>query len=186
MAAFRDEWKDDEQLRADLDNYVRNNMTRSAVLQSIERDYASYNWSLATLDRRLRYFGLSYTNHDTSLDEMNVAIHKELNGAGKLLGYRAMNDKLRVKHNVKVPRHLVHNAMAELEPERLEGRSLKKKGKKNKINLTSYGPLWLGSLDGHDKLCGYQSSTLHLEYMDAWIHLQERLSFCFCHTQIQV
>ena len=43
-----------------------------------------------------------------------------------------MNHKLRTEHNVQVPRHLVHNVMAELDPEGLEARNLSKKKKKPK------------------------------------------------------
>ena len=43
--------------------------------------------------------------------------------------------------------------MAELDPEGLEARNLETK-KKPKGQFTSEGPLWVVSLDGHDKLCG--------------------------------
>ena len=93
---------------------------------------------------------------------MADAVHKELEGPGKLLGYRAMNQKLRTEHNVQVPRHLVYNVMAELDPEGLEARNLQRKKKKVKGHFTSEGPLWVVSLDGHDKLCGCQNSTFPL------------------------
>ena len=57
---------------------------------------------------------------------------------------------------------LVHNVMAELDPEGLEARNLQKRKKKPKGNFTSEGPLWVVSLDGHDKLCGFQNSTFIL------------------------
>ena len=78
------------------------------------------------------------------------------------LGYRALNQKLRNEHNIKVPRHLVHNVLKELDPEGLESRALNKKTKKPKVPFSSEGPLWLASLDGHDKLCGYQNWTFPL------------------------
>ena len=79
-----------------------------------------------------------------------------------MLGYRAMHQKLRTERNVLVPCHLVYNVMAELDPEGLEARNLQRKKKKVKGHFTSEGPLWLVSLDGHDKLCGYQNSTFPL------------------------
>ena len=79
-----------------------------------------------------------------------------------MLGYRAMHQKLRTERNVLVPRHLVYNVMAELDPEGLEARNLQRKKKEVKGHFTSEGPLWLVSLDGHDKLCGYQNSTFPL------------------------
>ena len=93
---------------------------------------------------------------------MSDAVHKELEGPGKLLGYRAMNQKLRTEHNVQVPRHLVYNMMAELDPEGLEARNLQQKKKKKKGHFTSEGPLRVVSLDGHGKLCRYQNSTFPL------------------------
>jgi len=75
-----------------------------------------------TLDRRLRHFGIYYINYDTPVEAVSDAVEKELEGPGKLLGYRAMNQKLRTEHNVQVPRHLVSNVMAELDPEGLEAR----------------------------------------------------------------
>ena len=51
--------------------------------------------------------------------------------------------------------------MTELDPEGLEARIFQKK-KKPKGNLTSEGPLWVVSLDGHDKLCRFQNSTFPL------------------------
>ena len=47
------------------------------------------------------------------------AVKKELGAPRRLLGYRAMNHKLRTEHNVQVPRHLVHNVIAELDPKRI-------------------------------------------------------------------
>ena len=64
------------------------------------------------------------------LTSVSDAVQKELEGPGKLLGYRAMNQKLRTEHNVQVPRHLVYNVMAELDPEGLEARNLQQKKKK--------------------------------------------------------
>ena len=78
---------------------------------------------------------------------MSDAVQKELEGPGKLLCYRAMNQKLRTEHNVQVPCHLVY-VMAELDPEGLEARNLQRKKKKVKGHFTSEGPLWVVSLDG--------------------------------------
>ena len=38
---------------------------------------------------------------------------KEINGPGKLLGYRAMNQKLRAEYSIHVPLHLAHNLMGD-------------------------------------------------------------------------
>ena len=155
-------WKEDTNLEEDLKKYIQQNLKRSEVLDFISRDYPQYNWSLSSLDRRLRHFNIFYISYDTPLADVESAVRKELQGPGRLLGYRALNQKLRIEHRIKVPRHLVYNMMANLDPEGLEARNLQKKTKKAKIPFTSDGPLWLVSLDGHDKLCGYQNSTFPL------------------------
>ena len=160
--ASRSEWKEDNQLEHDLRKYVSQNLKRSEILDFVQRDFSEYTWSTATLDRRLRHFGIYYINYDIPVEAVSDAVQKELEGPGKLVGYRAMNHKLRTEHNVQVPRHLVYNVMAELDPEGLEARNLQQKKKKKKGYFTSEGPLWVVSLDGHDKLCGYQNSTFPL------------------------
>ena len=52
--------------------------------------------------------------------------------------------------------------MQDVDPEGLEERSVRKKEKKKKILFQSKGSLWLVSLDGHDKLYGYQNWTFPL------------------------
>ena len=156
------DWKSDYVLKADLANYVRQNLKRSEILDFMKQDYVQYNWSLATLNRRLQFFDIRYIDYNVQLETVACAVQKELQGPGKLLGYQAMNQKLRTEHNVKVPRHLVHNMMRQLDPEGIEGRNLQKKAKPVKKPFTSEGPLSVISLDGHDKLCGYQNSTFLL------------------------
>ena len=121
----------------DLKKYTSQNLKRSEVLDFMQRDFLQYSWSLPTLDRRLRHFGIYYTNYNTPLAAVSDAVQKELDGPGRLLGYRAMNQKLRTEHNVQVPRHLVHNVMAELDLDGLEARNLQRKKKKPKGQFTS-------------------------------------------------
>lgn len=73
-----------------------------------------------------------------------------------------MNQKLRTEHNILVLHHLIHNMMAELDPEGLKARNLQRKGKKAKGHFSSEGVIWRVSLDGHDTLCGYRNSTFPL------------------------
>ena len=95
------------------------------------------------------------------MEAVRDAVEKELEGPGKLLGYRAMNQKLRTEYNIKIPRHLVENVLGDLDPDGVAGRSLVKR-KKGEKPFVSEGPLWLVSVDGHDKLCGYQNWTFPL------------------------
>ena len=126
-------WKDDDELKADLEQYVRQNLKRSEILDFVKRDFPEYAWSIATLDRRLRQFGIRYIDYTTSIGAVSEAVQQELNGPGKLLGYIALNQKLRTEHDIKVPRHLVHTVLADLDPEGLGARRLQNKGKKPKI-----------------------------------------------------
>ena len=79
-------------------------------------------WSLRTLDRRLRHFGIRYTNTDVTVAEVKSAVRKELGGPGKRLGYRAMHNKIRKEYLLNVPRNLVHAVMFDLDQEGLEAR----------------------------------------------------------------
>ena len=107
-------------------------MRRREVLDFVRRDYPQYSWSLPTLDRHLRHFNIRYINYETPVDVVEHAVQKALDGPGRLLGYRAINQKLRTEHDMKVPRHLTYDVMAELDPVGLEARNLQKKEKKNK------------------------------------------------------
>ena len=162
MMASNTDWKINEDLRSDLDKYVRENIKKCEILDFVKRDYPDYPWSMPTLSRRLKHFGIKYINYETPLEAVTDAVSKELNGPGRCLGYRALNQKLRNERNIKVPRHLVHNVLAELNPEGLESRAVNKKIKKQKVPFSSEGPLWLVSLDGHNKLCSYQNWTFLL------------------------
>ena len=89
--ASNSEWKEDNQLENDLRKYVCQNFKRSEILDFVQRDFPEYTWSIATLDRRLRHFGVYYINYGTPVAAVSDAVQKELEGPGKLLGYRAMN-----------------------------------------------------------------------------------------------
>ena len=96
-----------------------------------------------------------------------------------------MNQQLRTEHNVQVPCHLVYNVMAELDPEGLEARNLQRKKKKVKGHFTSDGPLWAVSLDGHDKLCGYQNSTFPLGVYTSIDTFSRKILFLFvCYSNL--
>ena len=177
------DWRNDEQLKKDLQRYINQNLKRTEVLDFVKRDYSLYSWSLSTLDRRLRHFGIYYINYDTPLATVEDSVKKEVEGAGRLLGYRAMNQKLRTEHDIQVPRHLVYNMMALVDPEGLEERNLQRKKKKDKKPFTSEGPLWVVSLDGHDKLCGYQNWTFPLGVYGCLDTFSRKMLFLFvCHS----
>ena len=99
----RKAWYDDNTLKDDPEKYVRQNLKRKEIIDFMRRDYPCYAWSLPTLDRRLRYFDIRYIDVIVSISTVTSAINKELEGPGKLLGYRAMNQKLRTEHGICVP-----------------------------------------------------------------------------------
>eukprot|EP00795_Rhopilema_esculentum_P005656 gene5655-10889_t len=155
-------WWDDENLKKDLRRYVGSNMKRVEILDFVKRDYFRSSWSIPTLDRRLRYFGIRYVNRAIPLLEVIDAVRAELDGGGQKLGYRSMNLKLRNEHGIFVPRKLVSDIMWDLDPEGVEARKLRKNKKGMKRPFICDGPNQLFSLDGHDKMMGFQNSTFPL------------------------
>lgn len=157
-------WTEDEILKAALQKYVQQGLKRVEVLDFLQRDFPQYPWSFRSLDRRLRYFEINYNDANVEVHEVVEAVQKELEGPGKLLGYRAMHKKVRLEHNLNVTRDQVYDVMCHLDPEGLQSRGGvgAKKVRRKAGNFTSRGPNWVHSLDGHDKLMGYQNSTFPL------------------------
>ena len=153
-----DSWKEDLILREKLKDYVTEGLRREEILDFMLRDFDCYAWSI-TLNRRLRYFDIRYTDTDVAVDEAEEAITREIEGPGRRLGYSAMQKKLRQVYNLRVPRDLVHAVMNNVDPDALEERALCFKKKKKKGHFTTRGTNWVHSLDGHDKLMGYQNNT---------------------------
>ena len=67
-----------------------------------------------------------------------------------------------MQHEVQVPRNLVHKMLQNEDAEGLEFRRPSSKKKERKRLYSCDGPLNAVSLDGHDKLCGYQNWTFPL------------------------
>ena len=74
---------------------MKQNLRRIGLLDFVSRDFSEYAWSLRTPDRRLDYSGIKYTDQTFQVDEVEEALKKELEGPGKLIGYRALHKKLR-------------------------------------------------------------------------------------------
>ena len=154
-----DFWKEDETLKETLQCYVKEGLQREEILDFVRRDFEAYAWSMRTLDRRLNYFDIKYTDHSVTIDEIKGAVEKELQGPGKLLGYRALQKKIRQVYDLNVPRDVVYAVMYDVDSDALERRAPQFKKKKEKGHFTSRGPNSVHSLDGHDKLMGYQNWT---------------------------
>ena len=61
------------------------------------------------------------------MEAVETAVRQELDGPGKLLGYRALHKVIREKHELAVPRQLVYDVMTNVDPEALEGRRVDKR-----------------------------------------------------------
>ena len=156
-------WKDDIDLKIALEDLVKKGYKRSEILVTVRKDFPQYIWGcVKTLDRRLRHFSINYIEYDTPLETVQDAIAQELEGPGSLLGVRAMTKKLRMHHDIKVPRNLVNAAMYDADPEGLEDRRPANRKKKRDGKFVTMGVNWTWSLDGHDKLMGFQNWTFPL------------------------
>ena len=129
----------------------------------MERDFSQYPWSIRSLDRRLRLFDVYYNDDTVKVEDVIAAVGTELSGPGKLLGYRAMHKKIRQEYDINATREQVYLTMQELDPDGLQARGgIGAKKQRKKGNFTSKGSNWVHSLNGHDKLMGYQNSTYPL------------------------
>ena len=93
------------------------------------------------------------------LTRLNQLLIKELMGPGRLLGYRPMHLKIKNIHGLNVPRDLVYVAMTDLDSDVLKMRQRGNKKPKEKGTFISAGADWVMSLDGHDKLMGFQNNV---------------------------
>ena len=157
-----DAWQSDRRLEEEMKKFVKQGIKRKEILDFLRRDFPQYAWSIPTLDRRLRHFNINYADENVSVDQVRDAVAREIRGPGKLVGYRAMHRKVRQEHGLNVPRDLVHAVMYELDPEGFESRAVGARRKKTEGCFSSKGPNWVHSVDGHDKLMGYQNGTFPL------------------------
>ena len=95
------DWKDDLDLKTDLQN-----LRQQEILDFVKLKFPMYAWSIRTLSRRLQYFGITFTDYSVDVDDLRVAVGKEMEGPGSLLGYRALHKKVREVHGLNVPRNL--------------------------------------------------------------------------------
>ena len=116
------DWEDDNDLNNDLAKFVSLNLKRMEIVDFLRKDYPMYAWSLRSLARRMQYFGIQFTDYDVEVNDVEAAVEKEISGPGKLLGYRAMHEKIREIRGLNVPKDLVYMVMAKVDPSGLEER----------------------------------------------------------------
>ena len=144
-------WKEDLSLKEALNKYVRQSLHREEMIDFLRRDFGGYSWSIRTLDRRLRYFDIRYTDINRTVDEVRNAVREELKGPGQLLGYRAMQKKLRQMHDMRVPRDLDHAVIYDMDPKALEERAPGFRKKKKKGHFTTLEQIGCTALMGTTK-----------------------------------
>ena len=130
------------------------------MLSFMERDYVPYPWSIRSLDRRLRYFGIYRTDTNVTVENLREAVQKELDGPGKHLGCRVIHNKVRQVHQLNVTKRIVHAMM--YDSAGLEDRALQIKSPRVKGRFATRGTKWVYSLDGHAKRMGHQRDTFPL------------------------
>ena len=84
------DWENDENLKADIQKYVLQNLTRREVLDFLGQDYPQYVWSLPTLSRWMAHFEVKYVDYETDLKVVEKAVKEEISGPGQLLGGRLL------------------------------------------------------------------------------------------------
>ena len=103
------------------------------------------------MERQLREFNI-FTDKSFSVEQVREAVQNEIQGPGKFLGYRAMQNKIRQVHGMNVPRDLIYAVMYDIDAEGLEAPCPGKKHRKKKGRFVTEGVNWVHSLHGHDKL----------------------------------
>ena len=73
----------------------------------------------------MQYFNIFYHYKNVFLNAVKEAVKEELNGPGKVLGYREIQLKIKQKNVVKVTRNQVYDVMTDVD---LEGLTLCRMG----------------------------------------------------------
>ena len=79
-------WKEDDILKSDLKKYVKEDLRRTEILDFMKRDFSQYAWSLSSLDRRMRYFDIHYTDNNVAVEQIRDAVKKEVDAQGNYWG----------------------------------------------------------------------------------------------------
>ena len=105
-------WINDVALEQNLRDYVWRNLKRKDILDFMKGEYEQLEHSDIRWKASLSWYRHSYT----SLQTVQAVVQKELNGPSKFLGYRALNQKLRMHHEVQKPPNLVYKMLQYEDP----------------------------------------------------------------------
>ena len=97
------EWIEDHELENFIRCMVARNLRRAEILDFLQRDFPQYAWSLGTLSRRMKHFGIKFIDYNRTVDEVREAFQAEKKGPGQLLGYRTMQKRIREQHGLMFP-----------------------------------------------------------------------------------
>lgn len=138
--------------REAIEAYFNSGFEYRAILQFLSK-YHGIEMSLSTLKRRLKENNLRRNElQNINMIDLERVIRSELDGPGRICGYRAMWHALRIKHSIFVPRRAVEVLLRQIDPEGVEER---KRHKLKRREYRSPGPSFCWHADGYDKLKPY-------------------------------
>eukprot|EP00794_Sanderia_malayensis_P010305 gene10305-11368_t len=114
-------------------------------------------------------------NPNVTVEQLKTAVQKELSGPEKLLGIRAMQNSVRQKYQLDVPRIAVHAMMYDLDEQGLQARVPAAKHKRRKGDFTTKEPNWVWTGSSDPKIVGkwYLEFLLENEYMPSKIRIDK-------------
>ena len=110
------------------------------VIREFLQNYHDITFSLRTLKRRLRDFGLLRNGNDIDRDQLRDIIEQQLNGFGRSLGYRAIWHSLRLEHHIHVPRRIVATVIQEIDPDGVEQRRRRRLSRRGELKRLTPAP----------------------------------------------
>ena len=142
-----DENKTEESI---IKRYFRDGYSYKTILLFL-KEHHSINFSLRTLKRRLRYYGMN-KRQNTSITVLKAIMKREIEGPSSRLGYRSMLYLLRSNYGIRAPRNVIMKVLQEMDPLATEFRKARKLKRRQ---YTSGGPNDTWHVDGYDKLKPY-------------------------------
>jgi len=98
-----------------------------------------------TLKRKLSDLRLRRKGNNFEESEIELLIRREVEGPGRLAGYRNIWHALRLRHHVHVPRSLVARVMKKIDPDSVQERRARRFTRRNYL---SPGPNFCWHMDG--------------------------------------
>ncbi|KAJ8684554.1 hypothetical protein QAD02_020346 [Eretmocerus hayati] len=128
--------------------YFHKDYSHAAIIKMLHRKY-NITISQRTLSRITAELGLKRKNIEESpLEHVIVALAIELDGSGRILGYRAMWQRIRKVYRLRVRQKTVWQLLREMDPEGVENR-LRYRLRRREYEVSGPNDLWHG--DNHDK-----------------------------------